>query len=168
MLLSLVLELKDKPGQLLRAIEPISRLGGNIIGVVHKRDRVSPLERISVEISVKIDEGKVEELVEALKRNGVVVKAYNEVRLVASTSLLLVGHIIHTDLSDTINTIDATGFAEVVEMHISMPEVNQPSTAMVTVSATGKEELKKAVSLLKETCRKKDIMVIEPLNEDLA
>jgi len=142
MLMTIVVELKDQPGQLIKALEPISKLGGNIVSVVHQRDKITPLKRIPVEITIQIDERKVEDLIRALRDNGVLVRSYNEVRLTATTSLLLIGHIIHTDIRDTIDRIDSTGFAEVVEMHISMPQLNQPSTAMVTISATNEEKLK--------------------------
>jgi ACT domain-containing protein len=51
-------------------------------------------------------------------------------------------------------------------MHINMPQLNEPSTAMITISATGKEKLQDAMKLLNEVCRNKDILVIEPLNEE--
>ncbi len=163
MLMTIVVELKDQPGQLLKALEPISKLGGNIVSVYHQRDKITPLNRIPVEITIKIDERKAKDLIEAIKKNGVIVRSYNEVRLTATTSLLLIGHIIHTDLGDTINRIDSTGFAEVVEMHISMPRLNEPSTAMVTISATNEDMLRKAIDILRKTCMEKDITVIEPL-----
>ncbi len=163
MLMTIVVELKDQPGQLLKALEPISRLGGNIVGIYHQRDKITALKRIPVEITIQIDERKVRDLIEAIRKNGVIVRSYNEVRLTATTSLLLIGHIIHTDLGDTINRIDSTGFAEVVDMHISMPQLDQPSTAMVTISATNEEKLRRAIEMLKDICREKDITVIEPL-----
>ncbi|RLI89376.1 MAG: amino acid-binding protein [Archaeoglobales archaeon] len=164
-IVSIVVELKDQPGQLLRVLEPISRLGGNILSIVHQRDKKTPLGRIPVEISLQIDEKKVEDLIKIIKSE-TIVRSYNEVRLIATTSIMLVGHIIHTDLGDTINSIDRTGFAEVVDMHISMPKLNEPSTAMVTISATGKEKLKEAIELLRDVCRRKGILMIEPLNEE--
>ncbi|HDM60081.1 MAG TPA: ACT domain-containing protein [Archaeoglobus veneficus] len=164
-IVSIVVELKDQPGQLLRVLEPISRLGGNILSIVHQRDKKTPLGRIPVEISLQIDEKKVDDLIKIIKSE-TIVRSYNEVRLIATTSIMLVGHIIHTDLGDTINSIDRTGFAEVVDMHISMPKLNEPSTAMVTISATGKEKLKEAIELLRDVCRRKGILMIEPLNEE--
>jgi len=164
-IVSIVVELKDQPGQLLRVLEPISRLGGNILSIVHQRDKKTPLGRIPVEISLQIDEKKVDDLIKIIKSE-TIVRSYNEVRLITTTSIMLVGHIIHTDLGDTINSIDRTGFAEVVDMHISMPKLNEPSTAMVTISATGKEKLKEAIELLRDVCRRKGILMIEPLNEE--
>jgi ACT domain-containing protein len=164
-IVSIVVELKDQPGQLVKVLEPISHYGGNIIGILHQRDKMTPLKRIPVEISLQIDEQKVLDLIKAIKDSGVVVRSYNEVKLIATTSVLLVGHIVHTDLSDTINRIDSTGFAEIVDVHISMPQLNEPSTAIVTISAMSKSELKRALNLLDDICKKKNILMIEPLEE---
>ncbi len=166
-LVSIVVEIKDKPGQLLKALEPVSRMGGNILGILHQREKMSPLGRIPVEISIKIDEDKVESLIETIEGNDVIVRSYNEVRLTTTTSALLVGHIIRTDLSDTINRIDSTGYAEVVDIRVNMPQLKEPSTAMITISATGKDKLNEAMGLLNYVCRDKEILVVEPLNEDL-
>ncbi|MFW6128174.1 MAG: amino acid-binding protein [Halobacteriota archaeon] len=166
-LVSIVVEVKDKPGQLLKALEPVSRMGGNILGILHQREKMSPLGRIPVEISIKIDEDKVKELIKVIEGNDVIVRSYNEVRLTTTTSALLVGHIIRTDLSDTINRIDSTGYAEVVDIRVNMPQLKEPSTAMITISATGKDSLDEAVSLLSKVCRDKEILVVEPLNEGL-
>ncbi len=166
MLVTLIVELEDKPGQLVRVLEPLSKLGGNVVGIVHQRGKKTPLNRVPVEISLKIDERKVEKLVDTLTSLGIVVRSVNEVRLTATTSLLLIGHIIHTDLSDTVNRIDSSGYAEIVELHISMPHLNEPSTAMLTISAVGKEKLMEAVDELRRICREKGIMVVEPVNEE--
>jgi len=167
-LLTLVVELEDKPGQLVKVLEPISKIGGNIVGVVHQRGKKTPLNRVPVEISLKIDKKKVEKLVKTLKELGITIRSIDEVRLTATTSLLLIGHIIHTDLSDTIDRIDSGGVAEVVELRISMPRVNEPSTAMVTISAAGNEKLREAVEKLKNICYEKGIIVIEPVNEEFS
>ncbi len=165
---TLIVELEDKPGQLLKVIEPISKLGGNVISVVHDRHKVSPLKRVPVEFVVDIETEKVENLLEKIRESGVYIRSINEVRMLYTESFLLIGHIIHTDLSDTVNRIDETGFAEVVEIHITMPKVNEPSTAIVTISAKGKKELTEAREILRKICEKKDILVVEPLNEESA
>jgi len=162
-MLTMVVELEDKPGQLIKVLEPISKFNGNVISIVHKRDEITPLGRIPVRISIQIDESKVEDLIKAIERRGVVVRSYNRVRLTATKSLLLIGHIIHTDLRDTIDKIDSTGFAEVVDLRIVMPELNKPSTAFITLSAVNEEKLNDAIRLLREICKSKGITVIEPL-----
>ncbi|AAB90304.1 ACT domain-containing protein [Archaeoglobus fulgidus] len=166
-LITLSVELEDRPGQLLKVLQPISGMGGNIVGIVHQRGKKTPLNRLPVEISFKMDSEKVQKLIDELKSLGIIIRSFNEVRLTATTSVLLIGHLIHTDISDTISSIDVDGEAECVEMHVSMPEISGPSTAIITISASGKEKLKEAVEKLKEVCRKKEIILIEPVNEEL-
>ena len=162
-MLTMVVELEDKPGQLIRVLEPISRLGGNIISVTHRRDEITPLGRIPVRIAVQIDDSKVDLLIKEIESRGIVVRNYNRIRHTATTTLLLIGHIIHTDLRDTIDKIDKTGFAEVVEMRIVMPELKKPSTAIIKISAIDEEKLAKSTRILKDVCKEKGIKVIEPL-----
>lgn len=166
-LITLVVELEDRPGQLLKVLNPISGMGGNIVGIVHQRGKKTPLNRLPVEISFKIDGSKVDRLINTLKSAGIIVRSFNEVRFTAVTSILLIGHLIHTDISDTIQNIDVDGEAECVEMHVSMPEISGVSTAIITISASGKDKLKEAVKKLAEICKKKEIIMVEPINEDL-
>jgi ACT domain-containing protein len=165
-IISIVVELLDKPGQLLSALEPISKGGGNIVSIIHQRDKITPLKRVPVEISFSVEDEKVaKRIVERIKERGIMLKSYNEIRLTATTSIMLIGHIVKTDLSDTISQIDSTGFAEVVDMELTMPELNKPSTAMLTISATGQEKLDEALEILRRICKKKKLLLVEPINE---
>ncbi len=165
--ISIIVELLDKPGQLLNTLEPISKGGGNILSIIHQRDKITPLKRVPVEISFSVENLKdAKRIVEKIKERGIIVKSYNELRLLATTSVMLIGHIVKTDLSDTINRIDLTGFAEVVDMEMSMPELNKPSTAMITISATGQNELDEALNILRDVCKVKNLLLIEPINEE--
>lgn len=166
-LITLIVELEDKPGQLLKVIQPISQAGGNIVGIIHQRGKKTPLNRLPVEISFKIEAEKVDGLIEKIKSAGILVRNFNEVKLTATTSVLLIGHLIHTDVSDTIGRIDVDGEAECVEMHVRMPEISGPSTAILTISAAGSVKLKEAIERLREVCRRKGITLIEPINEEL-
>ena len=63
---SLRLELKDKPGQLLAAIEPISKSGANIITISHQRDTKSVNGALIVDIVISLPETRLAELMDAL------------------------------------------------------------------------------------------------------
>lgn len=163
-LFTLVVELEDKPGQLLKVLEPIARNGGNIVGILHQRGRKTPLNRIPVDISFTADPKKAEKIFNELQKE-VVVRSFGTLRT-ASISLLLIGHIIHTDLSDTIMRIDSTE-AECIELNATMPELNEPSTAMITISAKSLDALEEAVKRLREICEKKGITILEPVNDEV-
>lgn len=163
MKISMDIELQDIPGQLVRALQPISDSGGNIVSVVHHHDKMTPSGRIPVQLVVELDEQRLGRLVTALTDRGVNVVRTGEERLKESMVVLLIGHIVHSDLRETIDSIDCTGFAEVVALSLSMPSVYEESSASVTISAIGDNELREALHILEQTAKKKAIMVIAPI-----
>ena len=163
MKISMDIELKDIPGQLVLALKPVSEFGGNILSVLHQRDKKTPAGRIPVELVIEIEEKKLERLVEQLEERGVDVVRTGEMRLRESMVVLLIGHIVHSDLRETIDSIDSTGFAEIVGLSLSMPSVDEESSASVTLSAIGKKELNEALKILERTASKKGIIVISPI-----
>ncbi|MCW3134864.1 MAG: hypothetical protein N2V78_11110 [Methanophagales archaeon] len=163
MKISMDIELKDIPGQLVLALKPVSDLGGNILSVLHQRDKKTPSGRIPVQLVFEMEERGLDRLIARLKERGVNVVRIGKERLKESMVVLLIGHIVHSDIRETIDSIDSTGFAEVVELSLSMPGVDKKSSASVTLSAIGKEELKEALGILERTVNKKGIMVISSI-----
>ncbi|RCV64604.1 ACT domain-containing protein [Methanophagales archaeon] len=163
MKISMDIELEDIPGQLVRALEPVSDFGGNILSVLHQRDKKTPSGRIPVQLVVEIEEKRLDKLVDWLKGNGMNVVRIGKERLKESMVVLLIGHIVHSDIRETIDSIDSTGFAEVVKLSLSMPGVDKKSSASVTLSAIGKDELNEALAILEEATNKKDIRVISSI-----
>jgi ACT domain-containing protein len=163
MKISMDIELKDIPGQLVHALKPVSDFGGNILSVLHQRDKKTPSGRIPVQLVVEIEETRLDKLVDGLKGRGMNVIRIGKERLKESMVVLLIGHIVHSDIRETIDSIDGTGFAEVVELSLSMPGVDKKSSASVTLSAIGEDELNEALAILEETANKKGIMVISSI-----
>jgi ACT domain-containing protein len=163
MKISMDIELKDIPGQLVHALKPVSDFGGNILSVLHQRDKKTPSGRIPVQLVVEIEEKRLDKLVDGLKGRGMNVVRIGKERLKESMVVLLIGHIVHSDIRETIDSIDSTGFAEVVELSLSMPGVDKKSSASLTLSAIGEDELNEALAILEETANKKDIMVISSI-----
>lgn len=163
MIVSMTLELKDIPGQLVLALSPISELHGNIMSVVHQHEEKTPRGTIPVQVTFEIDQGVLNELTERLENSGVRVARVGEERLRSSVSVVLIGHIIHSDIGDTIEKIDSTGFAEVVDLSISMPAIEKTSSAYLVINAVGEDELKKAVKILRDVAETKDLLMIEPI-----
>lgn len=161
------LEIKDKPGQLVAALKPISDLGGNIRSVIHERDPFNDTGFLDVRIILELPEGRIETMTESLKSQGVNILRINEERLLIRKSVILIGHLLHTDLSDTVDRIDSTGFAEVGELAMIMPSINEPTSAKMTIISENTENLGKAMEILKEIATNKKILVIEPLEESL-
>lgn len=163
MIVSMTLELKDIPGQLVLALSPISEFHGNIMSVIHQHDEKTPRGTIPVQITFEIEDKVLNRLIEKLEENGVGVARVGEKRLRSTVSVILIGHIVHSDMGDTIDKIDSTGFAEVVDMSLSMPAIEKTSSAYLVINAIGEKELTKALNILRDVANKKDLLLIEPI-----
>jgi ACT domain-containing protein len=168
MRLSMDLELQDIPGQLLLALQPLKDNKANIISVVHHRDRKTPRGTIPVRFVVEMDRSKLDAVKSQLVGMGVTVVRAGEVRFIEDVAVVLVGHILDSDLGDTINRIDSTGYAEVMDLALTMPGVNEPSSAYLRIRATGKAEIHKALSILRQVGGEKKLLVIEPIEDEAA
>ncbi|MCS7120103.1 MAG: ACT domain-containing protein [Nitrososphaerota archaeon] len=107
----LTLALADRPGQLLRALEPIAKNGGNIISIVHERER--PAEGY-VPVSLVVDFPSKEKLMAALsdlKAIGVTIIKSEEVVDTKRLTVILVGKIdIKRFIDSRINGVRIAGF----------------------------------------------------------
>ncbi|MGP8322147.1 MAG: amino acid-binding protein [Methanosarcinaceae archaeon] len=167
MRVSMDIELKDIPGQLLLALNPISESKGNLISVVHHHEKHTPRGTIPVQLVLEIDPDKLDAIITRFEDSGINVVRSGEERFLEHGAVIMIGHIIHTDIQDTIDKIDRTGFAEVVDLSLSMPRIDVPSSALLKIDAIGKQELSDAMSLLKAVADKKDLLVIEPIDTEL-
>lgn len=161
------LEMKDSPGQLVAAIKPISDVGGNIIAVIHQREPDLANDTLNVQIVLELPEGRLEKLIHLLKEQGVHIQRIGEERLMYKRTVIMIGHIMHTDLSDTVDQIDSTGFAEVSELLMSMPAINERSSSRITIKAVSKNDMAAAIEILRRVSKQKSLLLIEPL-EDIA
>ena len=73
-------------------------------------------------------------------------------------SVILIGHLIHTNLGDTVDRIDKTGYAEVTRMSLAMPEIHERSSAKCTIKALSREHMDQAIEILRDVSRQKEIL----------
>ena len=165
MQVSMKLEMKDSPGQLVAALKPISEVGGNIIAVIHQRDPDPDGDTLNVQIVLELPKGRIDNLVSLLKEQGVHIQRIGEERLLYQRTVILIGHLMHTGLSDTVDQIDSTGFAEVTALAMSMPGVNERSSSRITIKAVSRDDMEAALAILRRVSKAKSLLLIEPLED---
>jgi len=159
------LEMKDAPGQLVAALRPISEVGGNIIAVIHQRDEKADGDVLGVQIVLEIQDDRLNELITRIKSQGVNVVRIGKRRLLYTQTVIMIGHIMHTDLGDTVDRIDCTGFAEVTDMNMVMPAINEPSSALIVIRSVDRQDMEQTMEILRTVAKEKDLLIIEPLEE---
>lgn len=161
------LELVDRPGELLRALEPIADNGANLLSIFHERGNITPRGRIPVEIDLECPEKQFSVIVEALKDAGINVIQAGADRFGEEVVLLLIGHLVETDLSDTITRIESCSTTRVIDF--SLTAVNGPDTPSSARVRLAVESGAKASTLetIREITDEKDVHVIEPVDTEV-
>lgn len=163
MRVDLSIELKDVPGELLRALRPISESGVNIVSVVHHREKRTARGTLPVELELETDEGKLESLLQSLRDNDVQIINVGQNRLRERLSVVLIGHVLHTGLQNTIDRIDGTGYAEVTDMALEMPGIDAKSSAWLGIKTESEESARKVLKLLSDIANEKGLTLIKGL-----
>jgi ACT domain-containing protein len=157
------LELVDEPGELLRALEPIADNGGNLLSIYHERGSVTPRGRIPVEIDLECAPPQFDVIIEALREQGVNVIQAGTERYGEELSVLLIGRLIDTDLSDTIESIQERSRASVRDLSIS-GEGNSSHIATARFRlATESDSVGDVLEVIRSIAEQKSLRVVEPL-----
>ncbi len=156
------LELVDEPGELLNALGPIADNGGNLLSIFHERGNVTPRGRIPVEVDLEATPARFERIVEGLRSAGVNVMQAGEERYAGELTVLLVGALVETDLSDTLARFEHTARASVADVSLSVGDEGEPSSARVRL-ATETDETGEVLARVRELADEKGFTVVEPL-----
>jgi ACT domain-containing protein len=159
------LELVDEPGQLLDALAPIAENGGNLLSIFHERGNLTPRGRIPVEVDVECPPDRFESIVEALRDEGINVIQAGAERYGEELSVLLVGDIVDTDLSDTLQQIERCTDATLADLSLSAPEGRSGDSSARLRLAMREGKASDVVAMLRDVADGKGLHVIEPLME---
>ncbi len=157
-----MMELEDVPGQLLKALEPISRFGGNIQSIMHQRERKTPLGRIPVMLIFEVgDRARLNRILAALRARGVRVTQLGEREGAVRTTALLIGP--HTDIRDTIDRLGALRGVGVSDLSLAMGGLGQESAARMTITTDNEKRASLAISNLQRIADRKKLLLIASL-----
>lgn len=160
---TLRLELVDEPGELLRSLEPISEMGGNLLSIYHERGNVTPRGHVPIEVDIEATPDRFQKIVDALREEGInVIRAGTE-RYSERLTILLSGHIIDTDLSDTVTQIQRTASANVTNISLSAPQGTGDISSARIELAVESGATEQVLGDIRELADAKDLSVVEPL-----
>lgn len=157
------LELVDEPGQLLAALRPIADNGGNLLSIYHERGNKTPRGHIPVEVDFEATEERFEGIVDALRAEGINVMQAGTERYAEELVLLLVGHLIDTDLSDTLKRIEECASASVADVSLAAPKGTEEASSARLRLQTRAGETTAALDAVRSVADEKGLHVVEPL-----
>lgn len=154
------LRLKDVPGQLIRALEPISLNEGNIVGVIHNHDLVTG-GRISVNVTFEYrDQRALDAIFAAWKERGVEVVKMGEIVRTYSTEYLLVGDLPHSTLQSITEGVERMEGIETIDLQYSLSTSTASKSVLLLVNARHKELLKSIDDYLLKRSAEGDFLLI--------
>ncbi|MBV0924190.1 MULTISPECIES: amino acid-binding protein [Haloarcula] len=157
------LELVDEPGELLRALGPIADSGGNLLSIFHERGNVTPRGHIPVEVDLEATPERFDGIVDALRDAGINVIQAGAERYSETMTVILSGHLIDTDLSDTLSRIQAATNATVTDLSLSAPEGTDDASSARIRLATEQGAADSILETVRGVADEKELRVIEPL-----
>ncbi len=160
------MELVDEPGELLNALEPIAVNGGNLLSIHHERGSLTPRGRIPVQVALECVADRFDDIVTALQDAGITVIEAGEERYSEAVTLLLVGHLVETDLSDTLAELESCPHASVLDFSLSAPHNAEDVSSARVRLAVGREALAETLTAVRALAEEKDLRVIEPQLDD--
>jgi len=155
----LTVELPDKPGQLMKVLIPLAESGCNIVNIRHIREDIKK-GAAQVEITFETeDKSSVERAVEQMKKKGVIIIHFSPELVTYRATVILIGHVFMTDITDTIIQI-MKNKVSVTEVDARITQIEEYSSVKMTLQSDTKEELKKALNAVKKICEEKQLYLI--------
>ena len=158
MRMDLVLELLDSPGQLVKALEPISAFGANLVTVIHKRDYKNDNGKVPVQLTLEGEHEDLKNVVNKFEELGFTIIEMDGIVKKEKITTIFFGHIVDQDLRDTMDRINALDGVVIVAFDIKL-NGEEKSTALINIEAD--IGLKQTVfNRIEEIAEEKDLLVI--------
>jgi ACT domain-containing protein len=135
MRLNLVLELLDVPGQLLDVLDPIGKLGANIVAVIHQRDVKTERGTIPVHISIEGDQETLKRVLNSIEEMDIQIIEVDGVVKKEKITTILIGDIVDKDLKETIKVLNNIDGVRVADLNLKMSDNPQESASRIVIEA---------------------------------
>ena len=153
------IQLKDVPGQLIAALEPISKNDGNIRSVVHRHDKVSG-GKISINLTFEVGNQKaLDNILGDWKVKDVDVMKIDHLFETFRLDYVIVGELPPTEVRRIIDGIQAIGDVESIDIRYSISG-SRDKAALISGKVRSKDVIKKANKLMNERAKRAGYIVI--------
>lgn len=135
MRVNLVLELLDVPGQLLDALDPIGKLGANIVAVIHQRDVKTERGTIPVHISIEGDEETLKRVLNTIEEMDIQIMEVDGVVRKEKITTIMIGNIVDQDLKETVKVLNSIDGVMVADLNLKMSDNPEESASRIIIEA---------------------------------
>lgn len=164
MIVNAELYVKDLPGQLVGSLEPISMVGGNIMGVVHDREQIVN-RRISLDVTFEVEDAEqLKKLENIWKSKDIIISSIGSVYSTFSMEYMLIGNITASYIEQLVDEASATVNIDSVDIQYSSGNASsEKRTAMISVKVRDEKDLDKLDRFLRAACKEGAITYVRGL-----
>ncbi len=160
MIINAELFVNDSPGQLIGSIEPISLVNGNILAVVHNRERIVD-NRICVNVTFEVDDRQLERLKDLWKSKDVVISSLGSVHETFAMNYILIGDVNAQYIEGLLRQINEATTLDQINVSYSSKSVKTAShTSLITVKARYEDNLDKIDAILRRECKQANVTYV--------
>lgn len=157
------LRLKDVPGQLVSALDPISSCGGNIRGVVHHHD-VKDGGRIAVNVTFEASSDPVfHRILDEWEKRDVEVAKINSFIEAYPIRYLLVGDISSAEMESVTRGLESIENVVSIDVRYTGAATSSSHTALITGTVSSQDTLKTLDDFFYERAQKKNYLLVRGL-----
>jgi ACT domain-containing protein len=161
-MINLEVKLPDTPGSLVGLINPISKNGGNIYGILHYHDRkINNMIPVSVtfELSEEIKEISLQNIKRELRKKEIQIEKITYGFEKKGITVLLTGHVFDTDVMDTIKRL-ASKNINVSELEAKFTDLEEVSNVKLRIEFPENMTKKELINELRKICKEKQLFLI--------
>ena len=160
MIVNAELFVKDLPGQLVGSLEPISLVDGNIMGVMHDRERIVN-HRICINITFEAEDDQLERLKAIWKSKDIIISKIGTAYETFTMDYMLIGDIDARYIERLINKASTIADLDGVEVSYSSKTGDYSKrTGMLSVKTKSQEDLDRLDGFLDDECRRSGITYV--------
>lgn len=159
------LYVKDVPGQLVGTLDPISMVDGNIVGVVHNREKMMD-QRIGVNITFEIPSAEdLERLKNIWRSKDVLISRIGSVVETYPMEYMLIGDVSAKYTEDLLNKAKKKVDFDSFDVRISSKAASSKQTVMISAKLRKQQDIKKLDSFIADACRDSEVTYIRGVEE---
>lgn len=148
----------------MRALEPISRFGGNIKSVVHRREKKTKSGFVPVRVVLEIgSRERFRRILSELESRGVRIKYVGEKEEFFGRTVLMAGRMGVEDLRGITERVSRTGKARISDMRLLMGKGEM--AVRLSLEGRNEDELEEVLALLERISEERGLLFMRALEE---
>jgi len=159
------LYVKDVPGQLVSTLDPISLVEGNIVGVVHNREKMTD-GRIGVNITFEIGSSEqLEKLKSIWKAKDVLISRIGSVTEVLPMEYMLIGDLSARYVEELLESAKKSISLDSTDIRYLSRAGSKKRTVMISAKLRDENDIEKMDRFIASECKKSKITYIRGVEE---